>query len=1105
MTFNQDNSYAFMVGTEDDRVEALKELLGYPVLQHDPQGSAFWYLRPGKNENEALETCPIAIGFYSELNAATDQEIKQILTSKEKQHEIYGHYANREFEQQPVMYLLLPTTEGTGRVPLVLPTEGGLRQRQIETFQWNDAELIARLNRLKQRELPIATKSFCSIPQVDWVFYPAAKTAGELARALAEAARRIEQAIPRVYKNEGTDGYLHKLLKSFQKELLPTLQLTSDNEKDYSFADIYAQTIAYALFTARVFSYVRDKREAREKETHFDRESAWQQLPETNPFLRKLFEDISQQTAKELGDELIGAIADIFGILRAAKMDAILSDFQLKMNREDIVIRFYEDFLAAYKPQMRERRGVYYTPEPVVSYIVNSVDYILKTDFKLADGLADATKVKTLDGKSEIHKVLITDVATGTATFLSSAVDHIYKSLNLSSDKWSDYVSQHLLPRLLGFELLMAPYAVAHMKLGLQLAELGYKFDSNERLRIYLTNTLQEAFQIPPADDFDNWIRDEADAANKIKQEAPVMVVMGNPPYSGHSANNGIWISNLLKGIDTITSQKTSSYFEVDGKPLGERNPKWLNDDYVKFIRFAQWRIEQTGYGILAFITNHGYLDNPTFRGMRQSLMNTFDDIYVLDLHGNSKKKEKCLDGSKDENVFDIQQGVAISIFVKRQNNKKKQVANIYHSDLYGLRDNKYGLLNLHSIDKTQWNKLNPQAPFYLFVPQNTDLFAEYQQGWKVTDIFPVNSVGIVTARDELTIRWSEEEIWKTVNDFANLPPETARLKYQLGQDARDWKVELAQKDLRSHPYVATKESSPFREFLAPILYRPFDIRYTYYTGKSRGFHCMPRGEIMRHILAGDNLGLISCRQQSQQSGWSLCGITNFIIESCVVSNKTKEINYLFPLYLYPNPNNPKQLEESVRPNLSPEFLKDITSKLNYTPTPEAIFYYIYAILHSPTYRTRYAEFLKIDFPRVPLTSNNELFQQLANYGEELVSLHLMKSPQLDNLITKFVENVCVERSRDDGNNLVDAGHPKYNQDAVIINKKGDKFTGVPEEVWNFYVGGYQVCQKWLKDRKGRQLTDDDIQHYQRIVVALQQTIKLMDKIDQAIPGFPIQ
>jgi predicted helicase len=1100
MVFTKEQLQNVMGGTDINRVEALRQLLGYPVKERDPQGSRFWYLRPGVDEEEAEETCPVAVGFYEELSGATDQEIKRFLTSKEQQQEIYGHYTNRVAEQQPVMYLLLPNNEALGRVPLVLPNEGGLRQRQIQTFDWNEPQLIARLSRLKQGELPIAAKGLSSVPLVEWVFYEPIKTAKELAQLLAEAARRIEQTIPLVYKREKADGYLHNLLKSFQRELLPTLQLTSENEKDYSFADIYAQTIAYALFTARVFSYVRDKREGREKETHFDRESAWQQLPETNPFLRKLFKDVSERKAEELGDDLIGAIADIFGILRAAKMDAILSDFQLKMNREDIVIRFYEDFLAAYKPQMRERRGVYYTPEPVVSYIVRSVDHILKTDFKLTDGLADATKVKLkkTDGKgiTETHKVLVTDVATGTGTFLYGVIDHIHQSLKLNPDQWSDYVSQHLLPRLLGFELLMAPYAVAHMKLGLQLAELGYKFDTLERLRVYLTNTLQEAFQIPPADDFDNWIRDEADAANQIKQEAPVMVVMGNPPYSGHSANNGIWISSLLKGKDTITKKVTSNYFEVDSKPLGERNPKWLNDDYVKFIRFAQWRIEQTGYGILAFITNHGFLDNPTFRGMRQSLMATFDDIYILDLHGNSKKKEQSPDGSKDENVFDIQQGVAISIFVKRQNNKKHS-ANIYHSDLYGLRDYKYSWLNFNTIDKTQWNKLKPQAPFYLFVPQNTDLLAEYEQGWKATDIFPVNSVGIVTARDELTIRWSEEEIWKSITDFANLPPETARLKYHLGQDTRDWKVELAQKDLRSHPYVATKESSPFREFLAPILYRPFDIRYTYYTGKSRGFHCMPRGEVMRHVLAGKNLGLISCRQQSQQSDWSLCGVTNSIIESCVVSNKTKEINYLFPLYLYPNPNNPKELEEPIRPNLSPEFLNTITSKLGYTPAPEAIFYYIYAIFHFPTYRTRYAEFLKIDFPRVPLTSDKKLFSQLAEYGEELVALHLMKSPNLDKLITRFVDS--------DGSRVVDAGHPKYNESTVIINKKGDKFTGVPKEVWEFYVGGYQVCQKWLKDRKGRTLTSDDIQHYQRIVVALKETIELMTKIDAVIPAWPIQ
>lgn len=1094
MTFTNDDWRTFMIGTEENRVAALKELLGYPVVQRDPEGSTFWYLHPGEDENEALETCPIAVAFFDELNAATDQEIKHLLT-REKQQEIYGHYSNREFEQQPVMYLLLPTESETGRVPLVLPTEGGLRQRQIQTFGWNDAELIARLNRLKQGELPIATKAVCSIPQVDWVFYEAAKTAGELARALAEAARRIEQAIPTVYNLEGKDGYLNKLLKSFQKELLPTLRLTSDNEKDYSFADIYAQTIAYGLFTARVFSYVKDKKAGRTKETDFNRKDAWQQLPETNPFLRKLFEDVSQQSAEELGSELIGAINDIFGILRAAKMDAILSDFQMKMNREDIVIRFYEDFLAAYKPQMRERRGVYYTPEPVVSYMVRSIDHVLKTDFGLTDGLADATKVKVKKpdskGTTETHKVLITDVATGTGTFLYSVIDHIYNSLKLHPDEWSNYVSQHLLPRLLGFELLMAPYAVAHMKLGLRLAELGYKFDTTERLRVYLTNTLQEAFQIPPADEFDNWIRDEADAANKIKQEAPVMVVMGNPPYSGHSANNGIWISNLLKGKDTITEKVTSNYFAVDGKPLGERNPKWLNDDYVKFIRFAQWRIEQTGYGILAFITNHGFLDNPTFRGMRQSLMATFDEIYILDLHGNSKKKEQSPDGSKDENVFDIQQGVAISIFVKRQNDKK-QPANIYHSDLYGLRDNKYSWLNFNCINTTQWKKLNPQAPFYLFVPQDNDLLKEYEQGWKVTDIMPTNVLGFQTHRDHFAIDFDDKNLHERIVKLRDVTytDEQLRKLYEL-KDNRDWKLVDARREL--------KNDKEWEQKFIKCLYRSFDWRSCYFSYVAMDY---PRKELLANVAGRNNLCIGIGRQgiAVNDPEWSLVSISCEPIDANIF--RRGGIN-VFPLYLYTNIDSLKISKEQRRPNLSPEFLKDITSKLGYTPTPETIFYYIYAIFHSPTYRTRYAEFLKIDFPRVPLTSNNQLFTQLAEYGEELVALHLMKSPKLfpspsqgEGLGVRFVEN--------NGNCIVDAGHPKYTNSAVIINKKGDKFTGVPESVWNFYVGGYQVCQKWLKDRKGRQLNNEDIQHYQRIVVALQETIKLMDKIDLAIPEFPI-
>jgi N-6 DNA Methylase len=627
--------------TLQERAEELRGHLGYPVLERDRQNSDYWYLRLGANEEEAKATAPIAVHFYDDLES--------------KQQETYKHYCSRDLLDQPVMYVLWPRDEG--QVSFVLPTEGGLKQRNIRNFEIDSAEFRTRLERLKQGTLPVSHKALLSIPLAEFAFYDPIETAKELAGQLAKVAKEIEKIVPQVYQKEKSDGYLHKLLASFQRELLPFLELKPKNHKDYSFADIYAQTVAYALFTARVFSHIRYKKQldidSTAKEPLFDRASAWEQLPETNPFLRKLFKDISEQN--DLGDELITEIANIFGILRAAKMDAILSDFQRTENRDDIIVHFYEPFLDAYNSDMRKKRGVYYTPESVVSYMVRSVDILLKDKFNKPLGLADPD-------------VMILDPATGTGTFLlwifqlvekrfkgtdGDTESHLLIKQRFGDMSWSEYVRNHLLPRVAGFELLMAPYAIAHLKLGLFLQESGYEFDSNQRLKVYLTNTLDNAQR---KSEFlsDEFIASEANEATGIKQDEPVMVVVGNPPYSGHSENNGEWIRDLLK-----------DYYQVDGQPLGERNSKWLQDDYVKFIRFSQWRIQKTGMGILAFITNHGYLDNPTFRGMRRSLDQTFDEMYVFDLHGNSKKKEVSPDGSKDENVFDIQQGVAIGMMVK--------------------------------------------------------------------------------------------------------------------------------------------------------------------------------------------------------------------------------------------------------------------------------------------------------------------------------------------------------------------------------------------------------------------------------------------------------
>ncbi|MGC2458267.1 MAG: type ISP restriction/modification enzyme [Gallionellaceae bacterium] len=923
---------------------------------------------------------------------------------------------------------------------------------------------------------------------------PVISSPKELATRMAALARLIRSIIGKTFAEEGEQGTLHEQMEGFRKVLLH--DLTAEQ-----FGDMYAQTICYGLFAARCNS----------TGAHFTRTHAAYDLPKTNPFLRKLFAHIA---GPELDERIVWAVDSLAELLARADIAAILQDFGRATRQEDPVVHFYETFLGAYDQKMREARGVYYTPEPVVSYIVRSVDAILKNDFKLSTGLADASKVKIkrplkLNKKGETtyetietHKVQILDPATGTGTFLYSVIGQIYQTFAGNKGMWPGYVQENLLPRLYGFELLMAPYAVAHMKLGLLLRDTGYDFSSDERLRVFLTNTLEEAHEMTGLPLFTQWLADEATSANLVKKETPVMVVLGNPPYSGHSANTGEWIAGLLRGSDSTTGQKTGNYFEVDGAPLGERNPKWLNDDYVKFIRFAQWRIEQTGYGVLAFVTNHGYLDNPTFRGMRQSLMQSFDDIYLLDLHGNSKKKEKTPEGGKDENVFDIQQGVAIGLFLKRGKAQEK-LAQVYHADLYGTRESKYAGLAENDVSTTHWKAVKPQAPFYLFVPQDETLRAEYEQGWKITDIMPVNSVGIVTARDALTIHWSREDAWRTVNDFASLPVEEAREKYTLGKDAQDWKVGLAQADLKASGLTEDK--------LATVLYRPFDVRHTYYTGKPSGFHCRPRGEVMRQMLAGENLGLITSRLTKGET-FQHAQVTRNIVEVICMSPKTSNNGFVFPLYLYSSAKADLFDDSAAgvrRPNLAPEFIADFSARLqlDFVPDgcgdlhktfgPEDVFHYAYAVFHSPTYRSRYAEFLKGDFPRLPLTRDAAVFRNLCASGKELVALHLME--QLPKLETRYPEA---------GDNTVDA--VRYTEPAsgvpgrIWINKK-QYFDNVPPEVWGYHIGGYQVCQKWLKDRKGRQLSYDDLTHYRGIVAALARTIELQAAIDEAIGEWPLQ
>ncbi len=911
----------------------------------------------------------------------------------------------------------------------------------------------------------------------------------ELAVRLARLTHNIRDVIIEAFQRGQASSTLKDLHRAFEEVLIPDLAIPQ-------FADMFAQTLAYGLFAARCNHRGTER---------FERLGAATEIPRTNPFLRKLFDMI---TGTALDDEpFVGFVDDLVRLLAHTDIGAVLADFGRRTRREDPVIHFYETFLAQYNPKERQRRGIYYTPEPVVSYIVRSIDHLLKTRFNCPAGLADTAAVdftreddKGNKLRETAPRVLILDPACGTGTFLYAVVDLIREEFMRREDAgmWSGYVREHLLPRLFGFELLMAPYAVAHFKLGMQLAgqdlseaqreKWGYDFAGDERLGIYLTNTLEEA-ERRAEDLFGPYrvIAEEANAASQIKRDLPIMVVLGNPPYSVSSANKGEHIERLMERYKAAVRR--------------ERNIQPLSDDYIKFIRFAHERIERTGHGIIGMITNHSYLSGLIQRGMREELMKSFDEIYILDLHGSARMGEKAPDGGKDQNVFDIRQGVAIALFVR--NREHKAAASVKYFELLGLRDAKHQYLMENDISATKWQKIEPAAAHFFFVPRELDLYSEYRDGRSIMEILPVNSTGIKTHRDQFVIDFEEESLRSRITTFLNnaLSDDEVRARLKI-QDTGSWELSLARKELRGDP--------DWQAALNRCLYRPFDIRPIYYHKALIDRH---RLSVMRHMLR-ENVGLIVSRQVVEEFRhvFSTKRLTSF--NSLDTAGRFGS-GCLFPLYLYriASKSNlfandqPTDSPGGRRPNLNPEFVKDVEKRLGLTFVPdgtgdlkktfgpEDIFNYMYAVFHSPTYRSRYAEFLKIDFPRLPLTSDRDLFAALAENGSELVALHLMESPALENQITHYPVP---------GDNLVEKVRYDGNARRVYINKE-QYFEGVPPEVWEFHVGGYQVCEKWLKDRRGRKLSFEDLKHYQRTVVALRETIRLMAEIDGLIPAWPIE
>ena len=913
-------------------------------------------------------------------------------------------------------------------------------------------------------------------------------TSKELSIRLAKLAGDIRDRIKSALAIETDRGPLTKLMKAFQTSLVHDLDADG-------FADMYAQTIAYGLLSARI------------ADPHKKTVDDFAGHMRTNPFLRELMETflkVGGRRGKAGGpgidfDEL--GVSEVVQLLDDANMEAVVLDFGDKNPQEDPVIHFYELFLKEYDARKRMQRGVFYTPQPVVSYIVRSVHELLQTEFGLADGLADTTtwgamlkkhpglKLPPLTDEAGEKRTIspdepfvqILDPATGTATFLVEVIDVIHRTLAAKWKQqrltdaqqraaWNDYVPQHLLPRLHAFELMMAPYAIAHMKIGLKLAETGYRFGTEERARIYLTNALEPWVKQLALIGFDA-LAHEAAAVNEIKRHKRFTVVLGNPPYSVTSTNFNPFIDGLMD--------------DYKQHVRGEQGLVALADDYLKFIRLSQKLLAVPNCGVWGMITNHGLLKGVIHRGVRKELLSQFNVMFIADLHGDSNIGEQVPSGKTNENVFDIQQGVAVSIGVRGL--CKPSVHRVRHCDLWGSRAEKYTDLASHPISYRKWADLRPVEPRHFLIPFDDANLPEYEAHPSLNEFMTVNSCGVKTHRDGVVIDYEKQTLADRMNDIASEHRlDLLRDRYGI-TDTPNWKLKDAQLKVKANE---------ISKFIKRLTYRPFDYRWIYYNPAiiEKGDSKYPT---LRHML-NNNLALLSARIQAT-------GIFDAVfVSKFLVEMKTAESSRsctVFPLFLTDDGDlEQRELSnEGPRPNLNAKVLLSWSQKLGVKPkgafnlptglTPEDIFHYAYAVFHCPGYRSRYAEFLKIDFPRLPLTGNMQLFRALAQLGGELTALHLLESPKLAQPITEFVGGLHPEVEK-----------ISWSRNSVWVDKaQTTGFRGVREDVWNFHIGGYQVCEKWLKDRKGRKLSKDDITHYQKIVVALAETIRLMQEIDAVI------
>jgi len=957
------------------------------------------------------------------------------------------------------------------------------------------------------------------------------RTSKELAIRLAALASEIRARTNQLLSAEADSGPMRTMLAAFRKNLIHDLD-------DDGFADMFAQTICYGLLAASISRLSTDPAIVASgmAQPKLVADNIADMVPRTNPFLKELFENFLKLGGRDKRsgldfDEL--GVRDVVDMLNQANMPAVLRDFGDRNPKEDPVIHFYELFLKEYDPKKRMQRGVFYTPRPVVNFIVRGVDEILQTEFGLPLGLADTSTWAEVAArndritipahvKPDAPFVQILDPATGTGTFLVEVIDLIHrrmeghwkaqgKSEAEIKAAWNAYVPAHLLPRLTAFELMMAPYTIAHMKVGLKLSETGYTFGSEERARIFLTNALE------PARDLDmefifmsEALAHEAQAANESKAKTPFTVVIGNPPYAGHSKNN-----NIPEIVNLVHDYK-KDWPEL----LKPGQGKWLQDDYVKFIRLAQFKLDNTGVGVLGFITNHSFLDNPTFKGLRSKLKTNFGQIRVLDLHGNVKKKEKTPDGLADSGVFEeVAQGVAITKAIKLSGFSSE--TQLWRDDLFGTAEHKLNYLINSQTKITGQRKSKILNPEYFFAPVNEDLKREWDPYCSLAKLMGENgdlAPGIVTTHDEFAISFSRlEQVSKVETLLATANENEARSHFSLCTQ-NQWRYLEAKRNLTT---------GEWRDQIEKILYRPFDHRYTVYN-KYVAVHLRER--VMGHLRDGSNVALITARSNRSDQ------VDHFTASDCIVETKCGERTIqstTIPLWLKPSAGEPYRrpnidrawaqrfgkalgviYEDGIprgdqknlpRPKTEQLGLLDTSwdgrGDLQKTFGPRDLFDYIYAVLHSPGYRSRYAEFLKSDFPRIPRSATRATFAALAALGRQLVGLHLLRPEDAPILKTPDIRFAGTGEAR------VEKGYPEYKNGKVMINASR-WFEDVPKATWEFHVGGYQVCEKWLKDRAakggkkpspGRVLTEEDILHYRRVVVALTETRHLMAEIDKVI------